>query len=162
MHEYILHLYLTRKIQKLSVEKELCTLHQSNKLYYFTLHYSKVSYYTCINFQGSTYNQKKCIFTFSFLFKLSKIENPRQKREFEKNTWNKQVIIVPVTIWQILNIKCVQWPETEIIRIFYFLFKAAETEIQWEVIDIITITTTTISNSNNFCWRIVFTLTEIS
>ena len=29
-----------------------------------------------------------------------------------KNSWNRQ--IKPATVWQVLNVKCVQWPETEI------------------------------------------------
>ena len=31
-----------------------------------------------------------------------------------KNSWNRQIILMPVTVWQVLNMKCVQWPETEI------------------------------------------------
>ena len=31
-----------------------------------------------------------------------------------KTRWNRQIIVVPATVWQVLSTKCVQWPETEI------------------------------------------------
>ena len=31
-----------------------------------------------------------------------------------KNSWNRQITFMPATVWQVLNMKCVQWPETEI------------------------------------------------
>ena len=35
------------------------------------------------------------------------------------NLLNQWVTLVPASIWRILNIKCVQWPEKEIIWIFW-------------------------------------------
>ena len=39
------------------------------------------------------------------------IKNPPKIRL--KNSWNWRVILLPATIWQILNMKCREWPETE-------------------------------------------------
>ena len=36
-----------------------------------------------------------------------------------KNSWNWLIILMPATVWQILNIKCLQWPETEVVWIFW-------------------------------------------
>ena len=47
-------------------------------------------------------------------------KNP-PKNKF-KNSWNCQVILMPATIWQVLNVKCTQSPETEIIDISWNLF----------------------------------------
>ena len=30
-----------------------------------------------------------------------------------KNSWNWRIILVPATIWQVLNLTCTEWPETE-------------------------------------------------
>ena len=38
------------------------------------------------------------------------------KNWIQKNSWNWRVILVPATVWQILNV--IQWPETEIKWIF--------------------------------------------
>ena len=35
-----------------------------------------------------------------------------------KNLWNWRVILVPATIWQVLNMKCMEWPETEAFWIY--------------------------------------------
>ena len=34
-----------------------------------------------------------------------------------KNSWNWLIILVPATIWQVLNMKCTLWPETEVMWI---------------------------------------------
>ena len=33
-----------------------------------------------------------------------------------KNSWNWLAILIPATVWRILDIKCMRWPETEIMR----------------------------------------------
>ena len=35
-----------------------------------------------------------------------------------KNSWNWLIILVPATIWQVLNMKCTIWPETEVMWFF--------------------------------------------
>ena len=44
--------------------------------------------------------------------KLGLLAKTRQKLDWE--LWNWHVILMPATIWQILNMKWIQWPETEI------------------------------------------------
>ena len=47
---------------------------------------------------------------------LGHIAKNRQKRD-SKNSWNRRTILVPATVWQILNVKLRQ-PETEVIWIW--------------------------------------------
>ena len=49
-----------------------------------------------------------------------------------KNSWNWLVLIVSAKAWQILNMKCTQWPETEIIWICWnLLWKNRKKNIKW-------------------------------
>ena len=50
----------------------------------------------------------------------TKQQKPAKKSDF-KNSWNWLVMLLPTTIWQILNIKCVLWPETEVMWICWNL-----------------------------------------
>ena len=43
------------------------------------------------------------------------VENP--PKIILKNSWNWRIILVPATIWQVLNMKCTEWTETEAIWI---------------------------------------------
>ena len=49
-------------------------------------------------------------------------------KKLVKLTGHMTYLLVPVTIWQILSIKCVQWPETEIMWIFSFFFRPGHDE----------------------------------
>ena len=44
-------------------------------------------------------------------------------------SWNWLITFIPATVWQILNMKCVQWPETEIVWICWKQFGKKTREI---------------------------------
>ena len=47
---------------------------------------------------------------------LGQLEKTRQNKGLE-NSWNWHILFVPEIIWQIWNMQCTPWPETEATRI---------------------------------------------
>ena len=49
-----------------------------------------------------------------------------------KNSWNRQIILMPVTVWQVLNMKLIHLPETEMLKYGLFLF-VREITLKWNI-----------------------------
>ena len=62
------------------------------------------------------YDYMRCYWVAVARAQLGQTEKPRQKLDFKKSL-NRRIILMPVTVWHILNME-MQPPETEILRIY--------------------------------------------